>query len=53
MEISNKSLGEDAVLDFLWTSTSSEEQSINSTFNFSGFGERITNILPEPSQTED
>ena len=53
MEISNKSLGEDAVLDFLWTSTSSAEQSINSTFNFSGFGERITNILPEPSQTEE
>ena len=44
MEISfsNKSLGEDADLDFLWTSSSSAEQSSNSTLNFSGFGVRLT-----------
>ena len=61
MEISfsNKSLGEDADLDFLWTSSSSAEQSTNSTLNFSGFGVRLTStqklfhILPDPRHIEE
>ena len=63
MDTSATSLKDEEELDFLWNSTSSDDTqhkaSINSFFNFSGFGERfssnrtLSHVLPETTQTAE